>query len=1157
MEVPVKIMFLCPKCHKKLEMDADASGHKVKCPSCGQDMLVPKRELHPGVTLGGFRIERKLGEGGMGEVFLARQTSMDRDVALKVLPAQLCRDKELVARFFSEVKVLARLEHPGIVTAHEAGEDGGMFFLAMAYVPGHSLQEQITKNGAFDEKTALVLLRKMAQALEYAWTDHKLLHRDIKPANVLLDAHGEPKLVDFGLAIHTDHSEGLTQSGTVIGTPNYMSPEHVQGEPALDFRADLYSLGATLYHMLTGKMPYAGSSLVETFHKQMSEPLPDPRSLNPGISLGCALLLQVMLAKKREQRYDSWKAFLADVDRVLAGHQPARAALNAGESVLLISGANRKGGGATGRASAAEPPRKDGGLAAAVVTGGVLLLAAAGLTIWALRRPAPETPAARQPGPVETALPVAPPVTVAAPPKAAPRKAAPVVAARDAAAKEEAALAAAQAKAALEAKTREAAEAAAREAAAKEEADKVAKLKAARDRLAAGLEEVAGLLLQPDLVRAREKSAALRTEPELAPLAVETEALAALMNRAADPDAAILHSFEQDKGETVQVEAKNGSIVEARVLGVSGGRVQTRQLMQGAMLERSLSPSDLSVRERLKRIGDEKTPESAIMRGLVLAGESGDWAKAGQAFSDAGPGLGEALAKNAQTKSASRDEFAAHQALGVILKTAALPADLNEPGRVMELLGEKRLSPDTQEKLRAGLESFLKTYGSSEAAGVARALAAGLSGDPEIVAKLALTSLLKKAGVKSDLEHPEALLEEIESRGFGKDAMKIQAAALAFKRDHGTSDIGRQNADLIGALAMAQEVAPAPDAPVAMVAATEENIKKALAALQAANRKAKGIADAIYRIEGNKITVEINRAEGLQDIRPLAGLPLKRLSMPRCEVENFAALAGMPLVALNMDGWNAGKIEAFPNLPELTYLNMGYSTLKSLIPLRHEKLKTFCGSYSSIAKLDGLERSPLEYLTIHESLVGDISLLAGKPLKSVSLGSSKATLIRDLTPLKDAPLVEFSLYDSRVKDLTPLAGKEIARLTLCNSPITDLKPMEGMPLRSVNMVSLDVTDLTPLKNPLLQRLEMENLPVKELKPLAGCPLSCLRIYKMPNLTDVQNIPDYFPDLVELVIHKSYVKPEMIKRLKSLKKLSVYSEENPDRAKAVPLDSFRK
>ena len=331
----MRIAFECLHCHARLETEASSAGADVSCPSCGGGIKVPSADLGPGATLGGYRVESKLGVGGMGEVYLATQLSMERQVALKVLPSHMSMRKDLAARFLNELKLLARLEHANIVTAYDAGSDGGMLFFAMAYVKGESAEERIHRHGVFGEREALMIARKLASALAYAWDRHQLLHRDIKPSNILLDEIGEPHLADFGLAKSVSAQQGMTMSNTMLGTPNYMSPEQVEGGAGVDVRADMYSLGGTLYHMLTGELPFAGSSVREVLRKQITESLPDPRTINPELSECLVDFLSILLSKERESRYETWEAVIADIDRVLAGQKPLRGVPATGASTLI------------------------------------------------------------------------------------------------------------------------------------------------------------------------------------------------------------------------------------------------------------------------------------------------------------------------------------------------------------------------------------------------------------------------------------------------------------------------------------------------------------------------------------------------------------------------------------------------------------------------------------------------------------------------------------------------------------------------------------------------------------------------------------------------------------------------------------------------------
>jgi len=329
------ITFACPECKAELEVASTAAGSFVLCPQCSKTLTVPRIGPGPGVTIGQFQIQKLIGKGGMGEVYLARQLSLGRDIALKILPASFRGQKARVQRFFKEVKMLAQLDHPNIVAAHEAGEDTDILYLAMTYVPGESLENHLQHNGPMAELAALKLVDKLTGALEYAWGEHHLLHRDIKPANILLTSGSDVKLTDFGLAKCLDDATELTMSGDIIGSPNYMSPEQINNCTDLDCRSDMYSLGTTLYHLLTGKLPFAGSSLMETLKKQISESLPDPRIERPEISEACIILLEIMLAKNRKDRHADYQTLRADIARVIAGERPTRSTLQPGESVLM------------------------------------------------------------------------------------------------------------------------------------------------------------------------------------------------------------------------------------------------------------------------------------------------------------------------------------------------------------------------------------------------------------------------------------------------------------------------------------------------------------------------------------------------------------------------------------------------------------------------------------------------------------------------------------------------------------------------------------------------------------------------------------------------------------------------------------------------------
>lgn len=317
------IFFNCPNCRIGIEADPSMAGGTAECPGCNSIILIPMPGIDKGMVVHGFKLEEKLGTGGMGEVWRAHHTTMGRNVALKILSPGLTHNKEFVERFMAEVRNSAKMEHPNIVTAFDAGVEKGIYFLATSYIDGVELGNLLKAEKVFPEKKALKIVRDIACALQYAWEECKILHRDIKPSNIMIDKKGNARLLDLGIAKSLSEDSGLTISGMIVGTPYYMSPEQALSKPNQDFRADLYSLGATLFHMVTGQVPFDGETAVGILTKHITESLPSPKLINPAISQGCCSLIEIMMAKNKSDRYESWDLCISDIDRVMGGQLPA------------------------------------------------------------------------------------------------------------------------------------------------------------------------------------------------------------------------------------------------------------------------------------------------------------------------------------------------------------------------------------------------------------------------------------------------------------------------------------------------------------------------------------------------------------------------------------------------------------------------------------------------------------------------------------------------------------------------------------------------------------------------------------------------------------------------------------------------------------------
>ena len=281
-------------------------------------------EVNRKFQIPGYQMLQKLGKGSMGVVYKAKQLSVDRVVAIKILLEPLAQNKEFIKRFEREAMIAAKLSHNNVVNAIDAGVIDGHYYFVMEYVEGPTIKDFLDKNKTFDEKDALRITLAIAEALKHA-AQRGLIHRDIKPENVILTKEGEVKLADLGLARLTDDDKWvLSEAGMAIGTPYYISPEQVRGQTNIDIRADIYSLGATLYHMVTGKVPYGGETPNEVMRKHVDPDvaLVPPDHLNSRLSGGLGMVVETMMAKNREHRYQTPDDLILDIKCLQRGESP-------------------------------------------------------------------------------------------------------------------------------------------------------------------------------------------------------------------------------------------------------------------------------------------------------------------------------------------------------------------------------------------------------------------------------------------------------------------------------------------------------------------------------------------------------------------------------------------------------------------------------------------------------------------------------------------------------------------------------------------------------------------------------------------------------------------------------------------------------------------
>lgn len=314
--------FQCSHCKGIVAIDDSECGNPVGCGNCGSVTTVPETRFSPSAVINDFVIKKVIGHGGMGQVFLAHQMSLDRPVALKILMEQFSTDSEFIVDFVKEARAAARLNHPNIVQSYAVGEEDGIYFFAMEYVEGETLTDLLRRNGALDIERGINIIQQIGEALDFAWKHQQLVHRDVKPDNIMLTNRGVAKLADLGLARVASELLEDMEDDEVMGTPQYICPEQLLGQP-MDIRGDIYSLGATFYQAITGNFPFEGKSAAEIARKHLQEPLRPPHEVGEQVPESVSFIIQKMMAKKAEDRYPDGTQLANDLNLVLRGEAPA------------------------------------------------------------------------------------------------------------------------------------------------------------------------------------------------------------------------------------------------------------------------------------------------------------------------------------------------------------------------------------------------------------------------------------------------------------------------------------------------------------------------------------------------------------------------------------------------------------------------------------------------------------------------------------------------------------------------------------------------------------------------------------------------------------------------------------------------------------------
>ena len=307
MENPVTekmVTTTCAKCGNLIDVTGLDAGDGITCPYCGAEFPITRQ-------FGNFLLERQVGSGGMGAVYLGRDMTLNRVVAVKVLKPDLVADQKFLATFLREAEITASLNHPNIVQVYAFGQHEGVYYMVVEYIQGGSLDDKIAERGQITELEGIEIGIAVARGLECALQRGGLIHRDIKPGNILFNANNTPKVVDFGLSLSyetTDHFDG-----EIWGTPYYVAPEKLEREPET-FKSDLYSLGATLFHAMSGRPPYEGEDPNAVAMMHLSGSVISLKAFVPDISDQTAYAVSKAMARYPDDRYASYAEFVAQLE---------------------------------------------------------------------------------------------------------------------------------------------------------------------------------------------------------------------------------------------------------------------------------------------------------------------------------------------------------------------------------------------------------------------------------------------------------------------------------------------------------------------------------------------------------------------------------------------------------------------------------------------------------------------------------------------------------------------------------------------------------------------------------------------------------------------------------------------------------------------------
>ena len=1059
----------------------------------------------------GFEMLDKLGEGGMATVWKARQVSLDRIVAIKVLSSQFAADPDDVARFHSEAQSAAKLKHPGIVQVYDASMQEGFYYFVMEFIDGYTVGEWMHRSGTLAEKDALLVAECVGEALKHAWEKEGIIHCDIKPDNIMVDEDGTVKVADLGLARTLSVMSGSSgnQAREILGTPAFMSPEQARGDIRLDCRSDIYSMGAALYFLVTGHLLFEGHTDEEIIDLQMEGTADDPATLNPRLSRGMCLLIASMLAKSPEDRPKDWDAALQDIRRVKRRLLPHRLLKTGRASTVRPS---RSHPNVTPSRSYMTPdsPASEPWLKWGIVAGAVALLVVFAVLLG--RRPhPPPLPALAW----ETEPHAAHTVAASEPVHAAIAD----EAARDMFefAKQWAADHPDRVSDAI-AKFQDVARQTRGTRYAPMANDEVARLNAERnkgvDNVMSGLRQAADDLLQErrfteaaemyrryqgvfaEESRKRRDQAVQRLE------ALQREWDSGEEQRRIEAE----RSFENALASVVETLLVEGcasalnALEEVPTESVSADHARVLKTVREAVAD-AASVDDRIVNSFKPHIGQDATVDLRSGRIRVRVTSVTAEGVQGQVTRQMGSGVIRSSVVFGLSDLAPREKLmrmGRDSDPGVPLAKGLLAYESNALDHARKYFNDapsplNEMLSDAMDKLaQAALDDQ---------------------------AEQALSDLLRRFGVDvADAYDMDAWLASVREKKFDREDVESLRAEVQRYRDLcGDTRFAQEAEPFLTELEALR--APIPETPAVRppdtpsVRVRDRDLRRlpdagpfeaVFGAVVTLNplvdpvRDIQGFVDSENRLRrldvASQDLVSMTPFETLEDVRILhvGGVPFnqRQRSRPVAPVSDLAPLKPLRLETLYVGLTSVKDLSPLEGMP-LRDLYAGGTQVDDLTPLRNMALEALDIQRTSVRDLSPLRGMPLRDLNVSgASRLFDFRPLAGLPLRSLDASS---TQMRDIGFMRDMPLERLNLSDTRVHNFTMLRNLPLRHLDLSSTQIRDISLFRGQRLETLNLRDTSVNNIDVLRGMPLTALTLAGTLVRDFSSLQNMPLTRLDV----------------------------------------------------------------